>query len=212
MLAVVAVSLLAAPAWSAVPYPPNCTVTWYRGGPYAVDDSTVLICPNGDLSNFNVVVMDQFNQPMIGVTVYALITPDALNRLKISSAQANTGPGGVAIVKIKGGIDVSGLGVDPAALGILAGGVKVQCLGVTLYPLPPEDPPILRWWLSPDSNGNYEVKSDDGARFNNDWQRVMRDCHTNFHRIGPLTQDVTNSADGGIFNAHWQHTLTFPTP
>ena len=193
----VTVGLLATPAWASVPYRDSCVVTWGGSNPTSYD-SCRFICPKGDGMNLNVLVRDQFGQPMSAVTVTATCG-NAQVVLK-SPCTGLTGPAGTATLTIKGSVNITGGSLD------IRSSVTVMAQGVIIY----TNDAII---LSPDINligtSNGIVDSQDYSYFRDDWQRVQLDCHSNFNRDNtsppPNTYDRTDSQDYSVFRAHWQH-------
>jgi len=181
MLAVVAVSLLAAPAWSAVPYPPNCLKHWYS----TIDDSAIALCPQGDWSWVDVTIKDQFNTPMAGVTVQVLFDDVAV--VLWPNAQGVTDINGHVAIHPKGSVNWAG----PIAKWVK---IRVMCLAVTIET-------DYRYVLSPDYNASGAVTGGDFGFFGDDWLRIMLDCHSNFVRSNPQVQ----SGDFSFLGAHWLH-------
>jgi hypothetical protein len=199
-IVLLAVGLLAASAWASVPYPPNCTVTWYRGGT-VVDDSTVIVCPKGDASYFDVTVKDQLNAPMSGVTAYATFTLSD-GQLVVWSCTGVTNAVGYARLPIKASVHYDvGWAVEPHALNATEGPVTVYAAGVPLW-----TEGHLKYYISPDANASGTVLSDDYTMFTNDWQFVFKQCHSNYNRTDPASVTKTNSVDYTVWTQHYLHT------
>jgi len=194
MIVTVAAMLLAAPAWAAVPWPPNCTVEFYN----PIDDSVIIICPNGDGTAIDVTIRDQFNQPMSGQVVN--VTFDNPLVVLGSPCTGITNAAGFVRLPIKGGVN------NPGPF-LCSGKVHVRLF----WGLIEID---VEWasYASPDYNGSQYVDNADYAIFGSHWHINdpigMADCVSNFSRGNPRVEN----ADYAIFGSHWHHSSTFPTP
>ena len=174
-------------AWASVPYPPYCDIEWRDLG---CAGTTVFVCPSGDGSWLHVVVVDQFNMPMIGVLVTATFNASC-NMYLCSLVQGTTDTNGEVNLPIRAGIDVSG---GPACCVVMT---TVRCMGVTLYS-------DARDWLSPDLNGDGAVGEPDRAIVLADLGTSA--CRSDFDCDGQVTL-----FDYNIFLPHLGHSCQ-PTP
>jgi hypothetical protein len=190
----VTVGLLAAPAWASVPYRDSCVVTW--GGPNPTHyDSCRFICPKGDGQYLDVLVRDEFGRPL-GLVFVSVTFGNAQVVLK-TPCEGYTLVDGTIHLLIKGSINVTGGTLDiRSSIHVLAGGVPIY-----------ENDAII---LSPDNNqippSNGIVNAQDYAYFQDDWQRVQLDCHSNFNRDSTSpTFNKVDSQDYAVFQSHWTH-------
>ncbi len=160
-------------------------------------DTVGFACPQGDGTALSVSIHDDTDQPIAGAHVVPAIHTDC-DVCLCEPIAATTGPDGIAILPIHGGLDVSD---GPECCELTA---SVTCLGETVPWGGPGGPSAdTRSWLSPDLDGDCMVGASDYAIFSSDY--ITDACRTDYNCDG-----IVDALDLGTYGGHNGHVCEPP--